>query len=205
MKFIDLTGEIFNNIQIKSFCEKRGRRSFYNAICICGNSFIVEGQSIKTGNAKSCGCLHIKQLIERSTTHLKCETPAYYTWANMIQRCTNHNLSQYKDYGGRGIKVCDRWLHSFENFFEDMGNRPDGMTLDRDCNDHNYCKDNCHWATYTEQQNNKRNNHIVTYKNESLTVAQWAKKTGIKYNTLIGRLNIYKWTIERSLTTGILN
>jgi hypothetical protein len=120
----------------------------------------------------------------------------------MMQRCYNSKNSGYKNYGGRGIKVCDRW-HTFENFFEDMGKRPKGLTLDRKDNNGDYCLENCRWATAKEQMNNNRNNNWLTHEGETRNITQWAGIIGISRNTLGKRLNFYKWSIEKTLSASL--
>jgi hypothetical protein len=111
------------------------------------------------------------------------------------QRCMNPNNPAYKDYGGRGIKVCDRWLESYKNFYEDMGDRPDGMSIERIDNNRGYSPDNCKWATSSEQNNNRRNVHI--YKGR--TISDWSEITGIKKSTIRARLRDYGWGWERAI------
>jgi hypothetical protein len=120
----------------------------------------------------------------------------------MMQRCYNPKHRDYRYWGGRGIRVCERW-HSFENFYEDMGNPPEGMTLDRKDNSGDYCKENCRWATKEEQQNNTRYNVWLEHEGERRTIAQWAREIGMNVGTLGARLNVYGWSIERALTTPV--
>lgn len=115
---------------------------------------------------------------------------AYTVWSAMKSRCYNKNHIHYDAYGGRGIKVCDRWLgeNGFENFYRDMFPRPDGATLDRIDNNADYCPENCRWSSKVEQANNTRRNKIIEYANRSMTAAQWAREIGIPYRTLQTRL-----------------
>lgn len=119
----------------------------------------------------------------------------------MIQRCENPNATGYERYGGRGIQVCERW-RTFENFYAGMGERPEGMTLDRIDVDGNYEPSNCRWATDREQTRNASHNHRLTYGGETLTVAEWAEKTGLPYGVIYDRLRD-GWTVEDVLTTPI--
>jgi hypothetical protein len=121
------------------------------------------------------------------------------SWKAMIQRCTDPNYSAFRYYGGRGIKVCARWMR-YPPFAEDMGHRPDGATLDRIDTTKGYEPGNCRWATWTEQQNNKRNNRRVTHEGRTQTVAQWAREKGLKAGLVIDRLDL-GWTPERALET----
>jgi hypothetical protein len=103
----------------------------------------------------------------------------YLAWQYMKARCNNSKSQNYKYYGGRGITICDRWLNSFKNFLEDMGEKPKGLTLERIDNNGNYEPDNCKWATWIEQRNNTRSNRWISYNGETRTVAQWARFLGI--------------------------
>ncbi len=118
----------------------------------------------------------------------------------MLGRCINQNHRQYKWYGGRGIRVCERWL-KFENFYADMGECPKGLTIERINNDGNYELSNCTWATYKSQANNRRQRQgeiFLEFKGETLTKSQWARKLGLSYSTLSHRLRI--WPIEKAFT-----
>lgn len=126
------------------------------------------------------------------------QTPEYRTWANLKGRCTNPNLPGYKDYGGRGISVCERW-QKFENFYADMGEKPSGMTLERKDNNGNYEPDNCKWATQAEQSINKRNNRMVTFNGETMCLRDWAQRIGLDSSTLHARLS-HGWPVEFALT-----
>lgn len=125
-------------------------------------------------------------------------SPTYRTWQNMIQRCTNPNIGHYKNYGGRGITVCDEW-RTFDNFLREMGERPEGTTLDRINNDGSYCKENCKWSNRHEQMANSRMAHLITFRGETLPTAVWARRLGISRASLRNRLK--KWTLEKALIT----
>jgi hypothetical protein len=127
-------------------------------------------------------------------------SPTYQSWKDMKARCNCTTKSDYAYYGGRGIKVCERW-QSFSTFVLDMGARPAGMTLERDDNDGDYSPDNCRWATRKEQTHNTRRSVRVTYNGETMCVAEWAARIGISRKTLLDRLQRYGWTAERALTT----
>ena len=119
------------------------------------------------------------------------KTAIYFSWKNMQDRCLNKNCSSYKNYGGRGIKICSEWLgrNGFRNFYKDMGDKPsDQHSIDRRDNNGNYEPDNCRWATRIEQANNKRNNRYYKYENESLTITQWCRKLGINSWTVKSRI-----------------
>ena len=173
--------------------------------CDCGNVVTVYATHLQQGRCKSCGCLKREKLIKRNTTHGLSNTRLYQIYADMKDRCYNQNNSCYKDYGGRGIVVCNEWLNSFRNFYDwSIANGyKKSLTIDRIDVDGDYTSDNCRWSIQVEQQNNKRNNHLLTYNGETKTLSQWAKELGIKGVTLSARINIYGWSIERALTTPI--
>jgi hypothetical protein len=131
-------------------------------------------------------------------------TPEYRAWIDMNRRCYYPKCKDFKHYGGRQppIVVCDRWRHSFENFLADVGPRPDGLALERKKNDGNYEPGNCEWATQKQQQNNKRNNHRLTWDGRTQTVQQWSDETGIAWTTIRTRLD-WGWTVEKTLTMQI--
>lgn len=135
--------------------------------------------------------------------HGKYGSPEHRAWSSMIRRCTNPTQRAYKNYGGRGIVVCERWLKSFECFLEDMGRLPPDHTLDRIDNDGNYEPGNCRWATKTTQANNTRRNHFIEHAGRRQTIAEWAMEIGVKHATLKRR--IYKGlSLDRALLPGDL-
>lgn len=134
-----------------------------------------------------------------SRTHGMAKTPTYSSWHGMLQRCTNPNNPRWKRYGGRGITVSERWL-KFENFLEDMGVRPKGLSIERINNNGNYEPSNCKWATRREQQGNTSFNQLLTFNGETDHLAGWARRLGIKPDTLYSRIFTLGWTIERAFS-----
>lgn len=127
----------------------------------------------------------------------------YNSWTMMKQRCYNPNRPDYKNYGGRGIKVCQRWLESFNNFYQDMGIRPPNHTLDRVNNDRDYCPENCKWSNRSEQNSNQRRKwRQLEYMGEKRPISQWGKIKGIGLTTLHERLD-RGWSVEEALTTPV--
>lgn len=133
-----------------------------------------------------------------SITHGKWGSQIYMIWAGMVKRCNNPNDICYEEYGGRGIEVCTRWLE-FENFFEDMGEPPEGMSLDRIKNNKGYYLDNCKWSTSKEQARNRRGNRLLTYNGITKLMIEWSEDLNINYSTLKNRLG-RGWTVERALS-----
>lgn len=133
-------------------------------------------------------------------THGMSETKIYRLWASMLSRCHNPNMTNYKYYGAKGIKVCERW-HTFENFYEDMGDRPDGMSLDRIENDKGYYKENCRWASSDTQRRNRGNNIFITYKGKTQVINDWAREYGV-YPALIKYRLTHGYTLDKVFTTS---
>jgi len=156
----------------------------WECICDCGTVSLQRASSLKNGETLSCGCYHKEMNIKRLTKHGGSAggkaTPEYRSWMHMKRRCTDEKNDQYKDYGARGIKVCDRWLEAFENFLEDMGLRPTlKHTIERRDNDGNYEPSNCYWATKAEQSRNKRSNRYLEYNGERMVLRDWGARLGI--------------------------
>jgi len=152
----DLTGEKFNYLEVLSKAEKRNGRTFWKCLCQCGNIKDIAAPHLKSGRTKSCGCMKKELLRDYFTIHGGDGSREYSSYTSMLHRCYNTARAGYEHYGGRGIKVCDRWLESFKNFLEDMGERPENTTLDRINNDGDYCKENCRWAIKQIQSHNRR-------------------------------------------------
>jgi hypothetical protein len=162
-KLIDITGKRFGRLIVVDLAEHTGRngRSLWLCRCDCGEQIVAHPENLRSGNTKSCGCLHRE--IDRAF-HLRHGdadrrngrvATEYMSWAAMLARCNNPNNPAYYRYGGRGIRVCKRWQR-YENFLADMGRRPQGLSLDRINNDGDYKPSNCQWATRKQQANNRR-------------------------------------------------
>lgn len=191
----NLIGQRFERLVVISFAERnRHNQPQWLCQCDCREQVVVRGCSLTSKNTRSCGCL----AKDTATTHGMTKTTTYRSWSNMIARCTNPTDSEWQRYGGRGIIVDVRWLN-FENFLEDMGQRPEGSSLDRLDPNGDYCLQNCRWATPTEQANNRRNSRLITFGGVTKTLAQWAAQLGINPTTLSYRIQA-GWPIEQAFT-----
>ena len=197
-QIIDLTGQRFERLTVIEMSERDSRnRIIWKCICDCGNEKYVPTTDLRGGRTKSCGCLSSEVTAERNTKHGHTKrgrhVPEYKIWRAMKDRCYNPNNKSFKNYGGRGIMVCDRWLNSFENFLVDMGKRPSvKLSIDRIDNNGNYEPSNCRWATAKEQQDNKRNLHnqiFIHYNGERVTLSSFADTHNIPKGTIHSRIS----------------
>jgi hypothetical protein len=158
-KLIDITGYTYGRLIVLNRGPNKNKRTSWKCVCSCGTIITVLGLDLKSGSTKSCGCFRKETTSstgKKNTVHGKSKSVEFKTWDSMLQRCLNSNYHGYKYYGGRGITVCERWKNSFQNFLEDMGEKPKGLSLDRINNNGNYEPNNCKWATHSEQMSNRR-------------------------------------------------
>lgn len=182
MEKTNLIGQKFGRLHVLSLSRTdKHRNKHWLCQCDCGNTNEVSTASLRKGT-KSCGCLQREVARDTQFKHGMEQSPEYSVWLNMRRRCNDESNISYNNYGGRGITVCKRWQNSFSNFYDDMGPRPEGMTLNRKRNNGNYTPSNCEWATDKQQANNKRNNITVKLRGKTMTLAQAATeyKTGHK-------------------------
>lgn len=176
----------------------------WECVCDCGNKSIANGGNLKRGTSRSCGCFAGELWLKSRTTHGRSKSREHKAWCRMKVRCYSRAFIEYHRYGGRGISVCDRWLHSFENFFEDMGLCPPDMSLDRINNNGNYEPGNCRWATTVQQLNNTSRSRHIEHAGRKLTLSEWSKEIGIGVSTLWARINS-GWDASRALTEPLRN
>lgn len=180
-----------------SRCRTAGGRAGWACLCECGSVGVVVTNKLRSGFSRSCGCLTAEVAGATSASHKMTGTATYRTWASMHQRCSNPKNKRWDDYGGRGIRVCDRWS-LFENFLADMGERPRGASIDRIDNDGNYEPGNCRWASSHEQSRNKRTSRMLTLRGVTKCASDWAAQIGCQPTRIFTRLR-RGWTVERAL------
>jgi len=199
----DMTGKRFERLLVLSRAPSDSNgNARWNCICDCGKRTISSGFTLRNGEAKSCGCLTTDQLISRITTHGRSASPEYKIWQHMKQRCLDASHKKWHLYGGKGIKVCDRWL-SFENFYADMGPRPsEKHSIDRIDGNRDYSPSNCRWATPKQQARNTSKNRIVLYKGQRVPLVEALEMAGnvISYGVACDRLRRH-WSIEDAVET----
>ncbi len=202
----DLVGQKFGRLTVIAFSHlSKHHKSCYLCKCDCGNNYIVIGSDLSSGRTRSCGYLQRESSIKRATIHGLCkQVPEYEVWKSMTKRCRNIKNKDYHRYGGRGIKVCDRWM-DFTNFYSDMGRRPSlKHSLDRINNGGDYYPENCRWITHKEQMNNTSRNHLLNAFGEIKAVGMWAEdnRCAIGYRTLLARIN-RGWDTEYAITARL--
>ena len=213
-KLIDLTGQVYGRLtvikRVDDYISPSGDRKVqWLCKCKCGKEVIVTGNNLRKGNSKSCGCYNRELLAKINLTHNASNTRLYHIWICMKDRCYNPKNKKYKDYGGRGIIICDEWINDFEafaNWAYDNGyveNVSRGeCTIDRIDVNGNYCQQNCRWVNQKVQSNNKRNNHYITYNGETHTVTEWNNILGYKKGVLSRRI-FSGWSIEDAFTKPV--
>lgn len=208
--FKDITGQKFGRLTVIKRVENRNSKVYYLCRCDCGNEKVVNGANIKNGTVRSCGCLHdeeaTKRILSYNTTHSGSKTRLYRIWRGMKQRCYYPQALNYKNYGGRGISVCDEWRDNFSTFYDwaIANGYNDTLTIDRIDVNGNYEPRNCRWATRTEQSHNKTNTKLYTYNGEVATLDIFALKYNIHKDTIKQRIERFGWSINKAIETPLL-
>jgi hypothetical protein len=190
-------GMVFGRLTIICRDPQNSRRCVVK--CECGNEKVVELCSLRTGKTTSCGCFRREVTATLKLSHGMHSSREYRVWQAMISRC-RYNYPENAAHAGRGIKVCERWKSSFEDFYADMGPRPRGTSIDRINNDSDYTPQNCRWATMDQQNSNKRSTVFATINGVTKPVFIWAREMGVSRKMVFGRIH-RGWEVERALTT----
>jgi len=205
--YLDLTGRKFGRLTcVKDVGRDRGGGVLWLCKCECGNESIVHGGHLRNGHTQSCGCFQKEKNVIVHTTHSLSRdqegnrTKLYHVWDGIKQRCSNQNSTFYKDYGGRGIQVCEDW-DDYQNFHQwaISNGYKEGLTIERKDVNKGYFSENCCWATQQQQARNKRSNHKLTFHRETKILVEWAEELGINPYILSNRLR-RGWSVERALT-----
>lgn len=190
-KRIDLSGREFYRLTA-IHREYRGREAWWNCLCKCGQTKWIRQSHLVQSMVRSCGCMRYVWVAEKLRTryikHGLSKTRMYNTWKAMKDRCLNPDHKIYRHYGGRGIKVCERWMSSFENFLSDMGYKPTRCVLDRIDNDGDYEPGNCRWSTPKESATNRRTTHWIMVDGVKMSMSEAARVRGMRPGTLSERL-----------------
>lgn len=185
--------------------DTKGKKLLYwDCFCeACGKTVPILKGRIASNLVKSCGCKR-QTIKDKNQKHSMSKTVEYQTWSSMMKRCYRNNNKSFRNYGGRGIKVCKRW-HDFINFYTDMGKRPDGHSLERIDNNGNYEPSNCCWTTRIKQARNKRTIKTITLNGETKSIPEWAEKLGLSAERINQRITRDNWDPIKALTTPIDN
>lgn len=179
----NLEGQRFGRLLVLNKAESAKGQSVWNCQCDCGTTKAIRGIALRAGRTISCGCYGRENRTKhgRKSKRLDNKTdPTYTSYINMKTRILNPNANNYKNYGGRGIRICEQWLNGgFEQFLLDMGERPEGKTLDRIDHNGDYCPENCKWSTAQEQSENKRNSILITFNGRTKCLTSWARELSV--------------------------
>lgn len=203
-KFLDKTGMKIGRLTVIKLHSKTPKSTMWLCQCECGRQCVVSTKNLRIGHTESCGCLAKEVLKENSQKQKKPyrDTKLYKKWLHIKNRCNRQNKPSSKYYYEKNIRMCDEWLNDFEAFYKwaiDNGYK-EGLTIDRMDNSKSYSPDNCRWADYTVQANNRTNNRRIEYKGSVHTLAEWARILDINENKLRNRMKL-GWDIERAFTT----
>lgn len=202
-RFRNLTGQRFTRLTAVEFAGMKGARGAqWLCRCDCGTAIYAITVDLLSGNTRSCGCIKTEELAARNKTHGLSKTSEYAIWGKMLERCKNPKTEHYDRYGGRGIRVCERWTE-FENFYADLGKRPSAKhEIDRIDNNGNYEPTNCRWVTKKQNARNRYTNRTVEFNGLTLCLSEWGERTGIRASTIQERLSA-GWSIADTLTRPI--
>ncbi len=202
---IDITGQRFNRLEvIKLRGRGRSKILIWECRCDCGKTAFACTTDLKTGGVRSCGCLVTDSNVKRLTKHGHANSLEYRIWGTMIARCDKPDHISYPDYGAKGVTVCERWRNSVADFINDMGPRPSRKhSIDRIDSAGNYEPSNCRWASPKEQSRNTSRNRFITHNGETLTLAEWGERAGVRAGLIGSRLKA-GWPMEDALTRAVM-
>lgn len=209
IRYEDLTGKRFGKLTVlgRNYEKTNGKRN-WDCVCDCGNLRVVSTGLLNNGSVRKCSLCCKKAQSENAirvskNKHGMVNSKLWKIWYGMRARCRNPKINGYKNYGGRGIKVCEEWDKSFVSFMEwaNKNGYKEGLSIDRIDPNGNYEPSNCRWVTRLEQANNKRTSFFVSYNGETHTISEWSRITGINQNTLQSRIKRYGWSVERAICT----
>ncbi len=183
----------FNRLKVLSFAYKdKWHSRYWRCLCDCGNYKFVNTRDLQKNRVKSCGCLAKEVASKQSWKHGKVNTKAYSSWHHLKSRCNNPNDTAYKYYGAKGIKVCERWINSFKEFYKDMGDPPLGYVIDRINPYKGYYPENCRWITMVDNARNTRKTIFITFNNKTKCLAEWARILNFNYGNVHYNIRIRK-------------
>jgi hypothetical protein len=203
MKALNLAGQCFGKLFVVQQAPRRGKKLCWICTCSCGNTCEVTTSQLRTGKTRSCGCLRAEKaatVITHGQARRNSHTRSYRIWRSLLKRCYKPDSPYYARYGERGIEVDPRWF-TYEGFYADMGDCPEGMSLERLHNDRNYWRGNCVWATQTTQMRNTSVNRLITWQGRTKCVAEWAELYNITQSLLWQRVYRLGWPVEKALLT----
>jgi hypothetical protein len=197
----DLVGRRFGALLVKERAPARQRAARWRCVCDCGGEAIVTVYNLLNGHSRSCGCRASKNAQRHGHAAGGRSTPTFRSWLSMVRRCTDPKFEPYARYGAVGVTVCPGWLN-FENFLADMGERPDGTSIDRFPEQSgNYEPGNCRWASAVEQANNRSSTKLISARGEQKSIADWARASGTPASRIASRLRA-GWSAERAIFGG---
>lgn len=205
-RFIDLTGQQIKYLTVLNKAGHKGKFILWELTCVCKKQVFLTGDCIakikkNDDRSGSCGCIKTeksKNAPLKRITHGKTGTKIYRIWFDMKRRCSDVSRDDYPRYGGKGISVSKEWM-KFQNFYNDMGDPPHGMSIDRIDSKGNYCKENCRWATIIQQNNNRSNNRFEVVFGEKITMSNACRKYKVSYDNVLSHIHVRKMSLEGAI------
>jgi len=200
----DMVGKRFGRLMVIKYSHSSQERRMWECLCDCGKITFVPTASLNRGVTESCGCLRNDRTVKAKLTHGMSKTPEYKAYQHMMSRCYNPNDSNYHNYGGRGIFVCEKWRGHPKAFLEDMGRKPSGCELERLDNNSGYSPSNCAWKNHIDQAKNRRTTTRFKYRGRMICLKDICKSKGLPYSTIHSRIKYGGWTLEDAISVPII-